>query len=494
MIMFVARRSRGGLQRSSLGVCAGLLLAGCSGLDRELIEDIFDGHGPGGGAQHPGGGGQPGPGASCGGLISGDDILALVASDLAALDADDQAFTRYLSLADEANARGCGDVLNTSRAALDKLINSVSLSSTLTPLTAIDADETLYRLDLRDYDWDRAVEAGGTSFANAWEAIIASSPYAVPYVGDDADAAVADTRTAVPVLFGDAFVAAVAQAPLYYALLGMPADIDDFLLNDLGIDVSGARAANQLVRAGFDGSPTSATEFLAERFDIEVRSGSVWQLFSTEGGFDALAEDPLGTPDSEERELVFTLPNGLLGHVLADENGSVRDDSALTLDTNQNNFRAQVASSYLRLRALGVAPSDELRQVAIESAASFSPEELASILAVYPSADTLAAIAEDDRDVLATALARIGIDLEDAPEPASEAFLRFDLDVDLATAAGALLVSAEELENNLALLDPALGALAGGSVDRDDFNLLYAESLCILSVVNENVVDPASCE
>ncbi len=498
MFNFVARRTTG-FQRSLLGVCAGLLLAGCSGIDRELIEDIFDGPGgPGGDGHQPGAGGQPGhggpAGTSCGGLISGDDILALVAADLASVDAADRESTRYLSLADEANAKGCGDGLNTSRAALDKMVNSVSLSSALTPLTAVDANETLYRLNLKDYDWDRAVVADGESFADAWEAIIASSPYAIPYVGDDADDAAADSGTSVPVLFGDAFVDAVARAPLYYALLDIPADVDAFLLNDLGVDVGAARASNELVRAAFDGSPTSRTEFLAERFDIQVRAGSVWQLFSAEGGFDALAEDPLGTPDSEERELVFTLPNGLLGHVLADGDGAVREDSALTLDTNQTNFRAQAASSYLRLRALGVAPSDELRDIVLDDASGFSPEELASILAAYPSADTLAAIVEDDRGVLAVALGRLGIDVEETPEPASEVFLRFGADVDLETAAGALLVTAEELENNLALLDPALGVLDGGRVDRDDFNQVYAESLCILSVVNENVVDPGLCE
>jgi hypothetical protein len=500
MFKFVERRSTGGLTGPLLGVCAASLIAGCSGIDRELIGDIFDGSGgPGGGGHHPGGGGHyPGSGGpqvtSCGGLIDADDILELVATDLSSLDADDRAFARYLSLADEANAKGCGAVLNTSRAGLNKIVNSVSLSSTLSPLTAIDANQTLYRLDLRDYDWDRVVNVGGASFVDAWEAIIASSPYAVPYVGDEADAAAAASGTAVPVLFGGALVDAVANAPLYYAVLGIPADIDDFLLSDLGIDVDAARASNEIVRAGFDGNQTSASEFLAERFDIRVRSGSVWQLFSGEGGFDALSADPLGTPASQERELVFTLPNGLLAHVVADGDGAVQGDSALTLDTNQNNFRAQVASSYLRLRALGVAPSDEVRQLALASASSFSPEELTRILAVYPSASDREAIVEDDRNALASALARIDIDIDDAPEPASEVFLRFDLDVDLEAAAGALLVGAEELEDNLALLDPALGVLANGSVDRDDFDQLYASSLCILSVVNENVADPDVCE
>jgi len=52
-------------------------------------------------------------------------------------------------------------------------------------------------------------------FSDGWEAIIASSVYAVPFVGDEADDAVADSGTTVPLLFGDAFVAEVAKAPLY---------------------------------------------------------------------------------------------------------------------------------------------------------------------------------------------------------------------------------------------------------------------------------------
>jgi hypothetical protein len=286
------------LRNSSIGVCVAWLVLGCGQFDRDLLEDVFDGHGhEHGGGHHGGGGGSSGGGGPVGTpcFLGGDDTYAIIANDLARLDADDAAFVRYLSLADQANADGCGPGLDASRAALDKLVNSLSLDSSLTPLVPINADLTVYRLDLRDYTWDRPIELDGTTFVDGWEAIIASSVYAVPFVGDDADDAVADTGTTVPVLFADAFVAAAATAPLYYALLDIPENIDDFLLDDLAIDVAADRANNEVVRAGIGGTGIGRLEFLAERYDIEVRAGSVWQIFSGEGGGDALFEDPLAT-------------------------------------------------------------------------------------------------------------------------------------------------------------------------------------------------------
>jgi hypothetical protein len=503
MVLFARRGMARRLPSPLIGMCAAWLIMGCGSLDRGLLQDLFDGDGHGqGGEHHPGGHGGAGggdgegpAGQSCGGLIGGDDLYATIASDLSGLDADDAPFTRYLSLANQANADGCGPVLDGARAALDKLVNSVSLDPVLTQPVAVDVNETLYRIDLRDYGWDRPIAVDGTSFSDAWEAIIASSVYAVPYAGDDADDSVADSGTSVPLLFGDAFVATVAKAPLYYALLDIPGDVDDFLSDDLGVDVAAARAAGEVARAGLGGTGIGRSEFLAERFDLQVRTGSVWQIFSGEDGADALTADPSSTPDSDERELVFTLPNGLLGHVLADGNGQRSDDSALTLDTSQNNFRALVGVSYFRLRAQGVTPSDQIRQLALDEADRFTPAELTRIRELYPSAGELARIVAADRAAVESALAGIGIDIDAEPEPISQLFAEFDRDVDLDRAAGDLLISSDGLESNLALLDPALAGLgSGGFVDRDDFSVFYRQSLCILSVVNENQPDPGICQ
>lgn len=443
---------------SRLGVLGlALFIAGCSASDRaffdELLEGLGDGHsgGPPSGGH---GGGSPGPTpGECVTFLTADDVYAQVARDLSALDADDAVFARYLSLADQANVKGCGSELDGDRLALNKLVNSLSIDTLITSPETVDADRTLYRIDLRDYAWDRSVVVSDVAFADGWEAIIAESPYAVPFVGDDANDAVAVAGTTVPVLFGDAFVAAASRAPLYYALLGVPADIDDFLADDLGVDVDDATASARFVGL----APNRAgRQFLAERFELQVRAGYAWQL--SELGRRRGARG--------ERELVFTLPNGLLGHVVADANGRVQAASDVVLDPAEGDQRAKVAHSYMREHAQG---------------------------AGIPSEAGLDAILEQDRLIVAGALARAGLDIEDSPEPVSNTFVAFSADVDLATAAGALLLSTEDLRQNLALLDPTLGALDGGSVTRAVFEASYVDSLCQLKVVFENQPDPDVC-
>jgi hypothetical protein len=73
-------------------------------------------------------------------------------------------------------------------------------------------------------------------------------------------------------------------------------------------------------------------------------------------------------------------------------------------------------------------------------------------------------------------------------------FLGFDLDMTIREAAGDLGVGVEELRNDLNLLDPALGVLKSGQIDRDDFSALYAVTLCELSGVNENRPQQAFCD
>jgi len=503
--------SQRGLTLSVLGgLCAAWLGTACSAQSPDTIDGLQQslrsgksraaqashrshrghrgGHGHAGGSH---GGGAPTP-VTCDAsqLINQDALYQTINADLSSLDAEDRLFTRYLSLADLANA--CTGSLDADRAALSKLVNSLSISATLTQPLAVDAAETLYRIDLRDYDWDRQLVLGGTRFDDAWEAVIAESPYALEFVGDDADDATSDTGTRVPVLLGSAFVEAATRAPVYYALLDIPADLDDLLANQLAIDVASARADGETVRAGFVAEGLEGeTQFLAERFDIEVRAGVAWQI--SEFGGD-LFEDPLGNA-SGERELVFTLPNGLQGHVVADANGRVKAASDVVIDIEQGDLHARMASSFLRLRAPGVVVQDEVRPFVLANPGNFNRAERDAILAVYPAADDLASVLGADRsNFFAASLAGLGQDIDDAPEPVSQTLANFNADVDLATAAGELMVTAEDLRENLALLDPALSVLDGGSIARSDFDQLYTGATCIFGVVLENQVDPAVCD
>lgn len=487
------------------GICLAAAASGCgsSASDPEAIGALPEGlrgadHGgqpprhhrghprssSGGGANN---GGNGGTAAQACGPQDQDQLFTSINSDLIRLDAADLPFTRYLSLADRAHVVGCGAALDGERAAVNELVNSVSIDAGLSPLVPVDADRTLYRLDLRDFGWDRPIVVSGKRSRDAWEALIAESPYALQYIGDDADQTSLDTGTTVPVLFGDAFVAAAARVPLYYALLDIPANADDFLRDDLGIDLG----SGETVRAGFAAAAQGGNaKFLAQRADIEVRSGVAWQISE----FGNLFNDPLGEANGE-REIVFTLPNGLQGHLLADANGRVKGASDVLLDLAESDFRAQIATSFFRSRANGVELEDQVRDFANANPRNFSAADLAAIRAAYPGRRALQQILDADRTFFSTALHRLGLDIATAPEPVSQSFANFDADVDLATVAADLLVSTEELQQNLDLLDPVFSVLrAGGRMDRDDFNVLYRGAACIFTTILENQVDPKLCQ
>src|SRR4051812_31112793 len=118
------------------------------------------------------GGGSPPVPVACG-PVDQDVLFQTINADLARLDADDRSFARYLTLADRARVLGCGAALDGERAALNKLINSVSINAVVQSLVPIDADQTIYRLDLRDFDWNRPIAVGAARFSDAWEALIA---------------------------------------------------------------------------------------------------------------------------------------------------------------------------------------------------------------------------------------------------------------------------------------------------------------------------------
>jgi hypothetical protein len=181
------------------------------------------------------------PAPSCDGqLITFDELYRTVVADLRREDADERPFLRYVTLINRYNAGACAETLDRERFALAKLVNMLSTRPRLEVPQPIDRDRLIYRIDLRDYGWDRDIEVGAQSFRDGWEAIIAASPYAVPFTGDQADDLRDDTLTDVPVLNADAMLDAAALGDLYYALIGVDVTqpLSSFVRDELGIDVA----------------------------------------------------------------------------------------------------------------------------------------------------------------------------------------------------------------------------------------------------------------
>jgi hypothetical protein len=454
-----------------------------------------------------------GPVVSCldsGQQIDFDLLFQAINDDLSGEDADDQVNFRYLSLTNRYNAGVCNDTqMDRDRHALIKMVNSLSTASSIEEPISVDVENTdgdveqglLFRIDLRDYEWDEAVVIEGENFNDKWEAIAALNPYAVAFVGDDADDAVQDTGTAFPFMYADSVNDTATIGNTYYALIDVDVaqTLDDYVLNVLGIDQVANLDDEELIRAGTSNSRLSRQDMVAERHEIEVRAGAYWQRFDFDDnvGNESIFEDPFGFEEAG-REAIFTLENGLFGYIIADADGNILEDSDILLDFNQNNFRVTTSTSCHGCHNAGlIAFPDQVREFTLENAVSLqlNSDEVEAIREVYPTSQQFAEkIADDTESFYLRALTQANLPVSGA-DPISRVFQRFDLDLEIQDVAGDLGVTPDQLRNDINELDEQVQVVdsASGSIDRDDWTQFYLNSVCIISVALENAPDVNDC-
>jgi mono/diheme cytochrome c family protein len=436
------------------------------------------------------------PATACDGqFISIDDVYSEVQSDVRSLEGRDRPFARYLTLTNRYNAGVCSPALDRDRFAMNKLVNSLSTDSSVTAPVAIDDNQLVYRIDLRDYGWDEQVNVGGQRFDDGWEAIIAASPYAIPFVGDEADDLRNQTLTDVTIMSADAMLDAAALGDTYYALIGVDTNrsLGDFI-DSLGIDVAGDLDDGTAARAGTTRSQISREDRVIERHEIGVRQGAFWQSFDVEaGGGDSIFTDPFGF-NQGGTEAIFTLRNGMLGYIIGDANDNIVGESNVLLDTFQDDFVARTSVSCSNCHSQGFNNVvDEVKPFVLENRRRFQRDDFEGVEQLYPDPADFAQLIESDSSNYLVALRRAELPVTGS-DPVAATYLRFNLDVDLATAAGELGVTAQDLRKNLNLIDPALAVLRQISVDRDDFTAAYAASLCRLQTISANQPDPDLCD
>jgi mono/diheme cytochrome c family protein len=432
-------------------------------------------------------------------LVDFDELFQEANEDLNKADNDDTPFYRYISITNRFTAGQCADALDKDRDGLTKMMNMLSIEAKIEQAVPVNPEETLYRIDLRDFGWDRAISVEGQNFNDVWEAIAANNPYAVEFVGDDADDAKDDTQTAFPIMFSDQMMDVAIIGNLYYAIIDVDVNqpLNTFITDQLGIDVDQNVLDGDQVRAGTTQSRISRQDRLVERDDIEVRLGALWQSFDFEDNAnESIFEDPFGfTPGGTEA--IFTLPNGMLGFIIADANDAIVEDSDILLDTNQNNFRAITSVSCSNCHATGFIPVvDEVRDIAIANARDIGldRDEVEQLEDIYVSPQEFSRqVTEDSQGFYQSALQRASLPIQGG-DPVSSVFLRFDQDITIKDAAGDLGLTPDDLQDNLDLLNPVLSVLDRGTLDRDDFTALYVDSLCILSTPLENQPDVAVCD
>ena len=267
-------------------------------------------------------------------FITPKEMLETIEKHVNSLAPFDRGFARYFTMAHLYNAGETTEALHAYRRALSKLVNSLSWGRKVTNPRPIDPEETIFYIDLRDYEWEI-----GT---NRWTQIEAEYPYEIDFNAPTQTTLrekLTNLREAlnceVPFVHVDWFLATASLPPLYHDILDLP-QTDRELETRLEVNVveNLRNAAGKRVwRAGFNDSGVSNNNRVVERHDS--RYGAYWKSYDFAGsvGTQNVFTHPLSfTHDGGE--IVFNLPNGLQAYYLADAGGRRLDAAPINIVRN----------------------------------------------------------------------------------------------------------------------------------------------------------------
>jgi mono/diheme cytochrome c family protein len=415
--------------------------------------------------------------------ISPQAVEKQVLRDLDNLDPRKRRFVRYLSLA---HLHG-EQIRDVHRQALVKLVNSLSWHPRLTLPQAIDPAQMIYRIDLRDYRWT----------SRMWDRIAAASPYR------DIDR----PGTTSPWLRGDWFVATASRPPFYHDFLQIPGT-DRALERQLQVDVPGDLQDDSAMRAGFNGSGVAKNNRVLERHD--GLHGAYWRSYdfndntSRQNVFDHPLGGVAGGNGFQQAggEIIFHLPNGLLGFMLVDGDGRRVDKAPgdIVSDPKRPDRLVENGVSCFSCHHSGLLPKDDqVRPHVLKNAGVFSRADRETVLALYPPAARLRSRMTDDNERFLRALKQLNIPAGE-PEPIVTVVQRYEGTLDVQTAAAEIGLSTEAFVAHIkrtAGVSRALGPLLarGGTVQRQVFEEAYPEltrSLPRAAEVAAAVIKPGS--
>ncbi len=282
-------------------------------------------------------------------------ILTAIRNHLRALEEEDRPFQRYFTLTHLANnPRISEDDLAWQRAALAKLANSLSWKPRIVVPKAVDREETIFNVDLRDLGWDRR---------GLWNEVLRVYPYGLKFSNHSDEALRRLAREVdylvncdLPYIRADWFVATASRPPLYHCLLDLPVHAR-ILEQRLQVHVAENFLRDKLVRAGFAKSGVSSQNRMIERH-VSLY-GYYWKSydFKSNDGKGNLFQNPLGpsfkgNPFADQAfehaggEIIFTLPNKLQGYLLVNNKDQRIDEgpTEVVSDGNKTSGTAAVVN------------------------------------------------------------------------------------------------------------------------------------------------------
>ena len=215
-------------------------------------------------------------------FITTDTVLQTIENHVNSLSARDKSFARYFTLTHLYNAGETTEALNAYRRALSKLINSLSWGREVVKPQPIDAEQTIFYIDLRDYEWDVRNDA--------WTQIEQAYPYKMTFDAPTQTDLLEKLTTLqqemsceVPFVHVDWFLATASLPPLYHDILALPetdreleAALEVYVAENL-LNAPGKR----VWRAGFNDSGVSQHNRVVERHIS--RYGAYWKSYDFAG-------------------------------------------------------------------------------------------------------------------------------------------------------------------------------------------------------------------
>ena len=266
-------------------------------------------------------------------FISQKALLDRIRDHIDTLPISDRPYARYFSITHLYNAGVPQYILSEYQRALSKLVNSLSWGSTIFNPEPVDAQQTIFYIDLRYYLWENS---------DAWTHIEEEYPYHLPFEAEN-QTELKDTLTHlqlnmscdIPHVHVDWFIANASLPPLYHDILNLP-ETDLVLEERLGVDVADNinNAPGRLVwRAGFNDSGVSTNNRVVERHSSIY--GAYWKSydFAASVGRKDIYTFPTAF-DHDGGEVVFSLPNGLQAYYLSDAQGNRLDVAPIEIVSN----------------------------------------------------------------------------------------------------------------------------------------------------------------
>lgn len=339
--------------------------------------------------------------------VNSSDVILAIHSDLMEARSENRRYYRYFTLTNlHNNPQSVRDAdLPVFRAALSKMLNSLSRSPDIYLPVAIDTQQTIFRIDLRELSWD----------ASQWNEILSHYPYGLNYHhGEDRKLADRDrqidqmTETSLCWIRADWFISKASRSPLYENLLRLPNNLRE-LEGSLGVDPVKNFNNNTVQRAGFTTSGVSTGHRILERH--RARDGYYWKSFDfqTSGVNRDAIRFPLGPKQAgsdfnrfafqhDGGEIIFSLPNGLQGYMLVDAQGKSIEKAPIEIvrDVEEIGGTPQVinAVSCIHCHHDGII---SFRDAVREGSGLFGQARVKT-LQIYPEQSVMNRVVERDRD------------------------------------------------------------------------------------------------